>query len=372
MERIKHIKETQRKDLLEAQKDTDETSPVHEKIVQADVYDKSMEILTEQRRVREYIDSFDEQVLKDIFLEHFRRSGADETTVNWIPFDDVRIIPKIISDFSGSDSSYGGYSKKYGVKLYSHTLQSDQEGTLWTLIHEECHAVSTNTIQTQPIVTKSGHEIGVKLTSPSGVAKNRLEYLHTVSDREYVSKIYGDINEGITELITERIFREYKKRTGTAEYKEDPIDPERKISSVEETTAKNKFSAYERYWQTAKIYISLISAISDIPEDITENALIRMYIRNGAILSDELKMEFGSSCGAGVDVDIMNMLTMMNGENNSTLGKQLDSIISNYYEYDEDYNVIPNEEFQKIRQKIHSAYQKVKNEWGEAYKLAPL
>lgn len=365
MERIQHIKETQRKDLLEAQTDVSEADPMRDRIIQADKYDKSTEVAPAQIRIREYINSFDEQVLKDIFSEHFRKSGSDETTMNWISFDDVRIVDNQHKDSNEPKLFRGSHSVRKGIELYTNKLSDDQERTLWTLIHEECHAISTNLAQfkTLRITGEWLEEIGRVPVFESGVSKS-------YSQNGVVKDIFDDINEGITEFITERVFREYKKRTGTDTYSEDATNPERNSSEANRTVATKKFDAYKKYWQTAKIYIDLVSAISDVPEDVVENAIIRTYIRNGEILSREIEWDFEDSCAAAIGGDIMSLLTRMD-EDGGALHRRLDSLASNYYRYDEDGNEIPRENLQKIRERIYRAFQKVKGEWVEAYKLAP-
>lgn len=142
MERIKHIKETQKKELLDAQTDTEETSPVRDKIEQIDKYDPATETQQEQIAVRKILDSLDEDTLKEIFAECFRKSGSDETTMNFIPLDEIRIVYKSPEEEKKSRSPYGSQSISRGVELYSHLLWHSPEQTLWTLIHEECHAIS--------------------------------------------------------------------------------------------------------------------------------------------------------------------------------------------------------------------------------------
>ena len=357
MERIKHIKETQNKELLDAQSDPREASPFRDDIEQSDKYDPATETRMEQIHVREMLNSFDEDTLKDIFAEYFRKSGGDEETMNWIPLDDVRIVYKTPEEIEESHSNYGTYSAGKGVKLNSNVLWYSLQNTLWTLIHEQCHAISRDRLRFYNSLNDKGERDGTQDVLRSGVSstiwmKNR--------DGEETKKVFdNEINEGITELLTERIFREYKKRTGSEIYSRHPTLPDQTISNTDKVVAGAKFDSYERNWQNTKMYIGIISALADIPEDVVENAVIRTYIRNGEITLDQ-DPEIGlmlSEIYPKLGVVLYNMIKSR---------KVGDPSLRSYVDYLIGLD-IPN----GVRLKIITALNKISEEWGEAYKLAP-
>lgn len=358
MERIKHIKETQEKELLGAQTNPGETSTVRDKIEQTDTYDPATETRKEQIAVRETLNSLDEDALKDIFAEYFRKSGSDEETINWIPLEDVRIIYKSPEEEEKSRSPYGDQSIAKGVKLYSHLLWHDPEQTLWTLIHEQCHAISQDRARSYYTANKEGERDGEMIRLKYGVSSATWTKEYGAEETE--KKVFdNDINEGITELLTERIFREYKKRTGSEIYNQHPTQPDQTISKTDEIVAREKFNAYERNWQNAKLYIGIISAVTDVPEDVVEHAVIRTYIRNGAIFpfQDSEVNAMLSEVYPKLDIILFNMLESKKGE-----GLSLKDYVDHLSRQD-----IPED----VRQKIVTALHKIREEWGEAYKLAP-
>ena len=139
--RPKHIAETQNNNILKTQTEYSEATPFREEIQQISEYDQDTETEPDQIRVREYLDSFNEEILFDIFHEYFRRSGSENFSMNWIGFDKVRILHKTAEEENMSASPYGTSSANEGIELYSHLLK-DRSDVLWTLIHEECHSIS--------------------------------------------------------------------------------------------------------------------------------------------------------------------------------------------------------------------------------------
>lgn len=358
MERIRHIRETQRKDLLSAQTELGEVGPVRDVLMQHDMYDPKTETHEKQIRVREDLNSFDESALKEIIFEYFRKSGSDETTMNWIPFEKVRIIYKSPEEEEGSRSPHGDYSISKGIRLYCHKLDQGRNQVLWTLIHEECHAISQDEVRTHILSNESDGRTGVKKLLQSGVSLSVSTYDDNESKNAKRDVYNNGINEGITELLTERIFREYIKRTGSEHYEQNSTKAE-SITDTEKIIAETKFDAYERNWQNAKLYIGIISAITDVPEDIVENAVIRTYIRNGdIILNHDSEIEqMLHEIYPNLSTILYNMLNSRKGD-----GIPLESYVNVLSQKD-----IPND----VKQKIITALQKIKEEWGDAYKLAP-
>ncbi len=181
---------------------------------------------------------------------------------------------------------------------------------------------------------------------------------------------YSEINEGITELLTERIYREYKKRVGPGDDFSVPYSDrvsDSTSSETERTIAEAKFHGYKREWQNAKMYIGIISAVTDVPADVVENAVFRTYIRNGTILSLHDR-----------DSEIVTMLN----EVHPTLSRVLDQILNSkikdgpssslsYFVDVLDYENYPDEIPREIVKKIVTALQEIRDEWGDAYKIVP-
>lgn len=355
MEKIYHIKET-----AVPNQEYGESNSARDRIYQANEYDPTTETHPEQIVIRDYLNSLDEPALQEIFAEYYRKAGSDETAINWIPFGKVRIMHLTEEDQKKQKSMYGSYSRRDGVVLYSHLLcRLDPELTLWTLIHEECHAISHNTLATFPSRNKDGEEDGLIGNMRSGLA---LSVMSRKDYSDYVElRVYDiGIDEGVTELLTERIFKEYKRRLGLETYSQHLIHQNVKTSATEQIVAREKFHAYERNWQNARLYIGIISAISDIPENMVEEAVIRTYIRNGYILPDDMNPEVGEILD-GIHPKLSTLLYLI-------INSEKDKDVSLRAYTDKINNLDISDELKK---KISIAFQKVREEWGEAFKLAP-
>lgn len=99
--------------------------------------------------------------------------------------------------------------------------------------------------------------------------------------------------------------------------------------------------------------------MTDIPEDVVENTVIRTYIRNGYILPVQ-------------DPDIEAMLSEIYPKLPTVLYNMLQSkkgkkpSLQTYVDHLSRQDIPPN-----VRQKMVTALHKICEEWGEAYKLAP-
>jgi hypothetical protein len=353
MERIYHIKETALPNQAEG-----ESAPDRDRIHQANEYDPATETEPEQIKVREYLESYNEVALKEIFTEYYRKAGSVEGSINWIPFEKVRIVTSSDKEQEIKNDPSGSYSPNNGVVLYSHLLHADPELTLWTLIHEECHAISQDNLVQYPGTDENNVAISNNSQIRSGLSFSMLERKY--ADNEVTTHVFDEgINEGVTELLTERIFRKYKRRLGLEKYSQDPVRPDGKISDTEKIVSREKFKAYERNWQNAKLYIGIISAITDMPENVVEEAVIRTYIRNGQILPEgdsEVKEILD-----GVHPELgLSLYIILKSEKNKDLSLQ--AYVDEISRLD-----IPEE----LKQKINVVFQKIKEEWSEAYKLAP-
>lgn len=237
MERIRHIAETQQPHTYEGEShhEREEIDPLTE-------YNQESEMHPEQVRVREYLNSIDEELLFDIILDHARRSGIDEETAPLISIDDVRIelsYPDIEARVQGSFE--GGV-----LEFYANEIPDELE-MLRALIHEELHAVTRN-------------------ADLSGIERGDGE-----QDRLHVSS-----NEAITELITDHVFTSYLYQAG---------------NSHEETLQQKMEESYRDFSnerQVLEFYIELISMLSGVSMETAREGIVRTYFRNSSIVSEEM------------------------------------------------------------------------------------
>jgi|AntRauTorcE11897_2_1112592.scaffolds.fasta_scaffold13999_2 hypothetical protein len=280
MEQIRptHIEETQKKDLLEAQTEYSETGPFREEIIQTSEYGHAQETHPEQIKVREYLSTIDEGVLKEIFQEYLRKAGNDNETISWIPIDSVRIELETQEDINSQTSTTGHYINENGITIVASTRSTQEfQQVLWTLIHEELHAVSaTNSVE-------YGEDTSKKRTVWKSGVSSMTHVNEQTEDGEpayYSYKIFTNINEGITESITERIYREYIVRTGDERISHNDAEQYADRRYVIET--------YGKYQEFLDSYILLLAAQSEVPIDTVRDSVIRTYLRNGQIVPEEL------------------------------------------------------------------------------------
>jgi len=349
--RPRHIAETQNEELLEMQTEETEASPFREAVEQISVYDLATETEPDQIRVREYLQSFNEEMLFDIFHEYFRRSGSENRSINWIRFDKVRILHKTAEEENISASPYGTSSANEGIELYSHLLK-DRSDVLWTLIHEECHSISQQNWEHFRLLDDQNTVVGRTSEGTTGLTHTKIG---SGKLKQPVKKTNMQINEGVTELLTERIFREYLQRSGENIFGDRPENAPKKWKElqIEEAVADQKFTAYERYWKNTKFYIDLVSQIAEIPKETIEESVIRAYTRNGTLILDDAILD---SLGEKHPNLPSILLTIINSEKGEGSIAQLIECMT------EDRNV-PAE----LQAQISQAIQQVKAEWGDAY-----
>lgn len=256
-------------------------TPAKRPKVEREAYDHhTAETESSELRVREVINSFDEKVLRDIFEEYFKKAGSDPATMNFVSFDKIRIIDREekFEDDDFNELDYGCYEPSTGIKLYSdQKILQNPEMVLWALVHEEMHAIS---------------DLGLREKESQLLANNLSEHEQKIGlERGLYIKYNGEVaggerffmpvNEGMTDLITGLICREYLARAGQHPTFDNTDLAVRDFDLYTETD-------YGRYRRNAEMYIDFISILSDIPEDTVRNSVIRTYLRNGEILPKDL------------------------------------------------------------------------------------
>jgi len=281
MERIGHIRDSSIPNTYEG-----ETKPKREEIMQATEYDQKSEIRSEQKKVREYLDSFDEVLLKEVFAEYLRKSGSDEMTMNWIPFSQVRVLYSVEPEPGITNVKACEYSSKSGITIDAR-YNSSREDVLWNVIHEMCHAVSRGPDKTKyRDLTEQKAEYFVSFKN--GFSETSVVKILNLDETDKVTSIEAspvvikntNINEGITELLTDRIISEYMSRTGTSSKENE-----------ETGLLQYLYVPYSKHWMTSRLYIGLISVLTGVERDTVEESIIRTYLRNGEILPEELQSE---------------------------------------------------------------------------------
>ena len=239
------------------------------------------EISPEQQKVREVLNSIDEKLLRDIFAEYFQKAGSAEGSMNFVPFSDIVIVENY-SKTDQAPGTFGYYSTKYGVVLVADEIHDEPLKTLWSTIHEEVHAISTEpNTNIRPDITGPDHFLVFR---NSGV-KQLVHRVRKTEDggAEIVETIRFKhrINEGITEIITDKLVRQYIKSSG------------QKFEHIDKITNGTIHNRPDNVYD-AKFYIHLISILSSVNYDVVEDALIRTYMRNSNLMPNEVVAELAS------------------------------------------------------------------------------
>ncbi len=233
--------------------------------------DLDAETVGDISKLRELISEIDETILREIFFEELARCGVDTSESSFIPLADVVFD----SRYEGEPNTSALHITRTLEKSHRIIIVPDQNTppsfakVLWSIIHEQLHGVSTT------IAVHSG-PWNTTVKSRSGVS-NKVVTEQVLSDEVIIEEHHLNFNEGLTELISERIFVEYCRQAGIG-------------SHLEQVQQKYRGEfAYGLYRQKVDYFIGLIQILSGVDRVTVENALIRTYFRNGEILPEEFR-----------------------------------------------------------------------------------
>jgi len=365
MEHIRHIRNThpdkesldRRTESLEqpaARNQVEKMSPETKR--RHDRKEGAIEVNFEQKQVSEFLNSINEKILQDIFAEYFRYAGNVEKNMNWTALKDVRILYK---NTVHDDHFFAEYNSRVGITLRAHKLESNEQ-ILWALIHEQCHSVTASgwlgesyqeDVETGEISGKDIEMIGLEKTT-----------MISSSGEDPELKIQNtNINEGVTQFLTERIFREYILRSGhdvfesTSNNHPDEDEKTWKQIQIEEAVATQKIGEYDRYWNNARLYIGIISALTDVPTDVVEKGVFRSYFRNGSLNFEE-------------DSEIIELLDSINPKLKNVLQDMLNATDEDFSfekvpHWIQNRNDIPND----IRQRVVDEANSIIDDYRESF-----
>ncbi len=274
-------------------------------------------------RTRTLLEELDETSLKELFAEEIARSGLDPKMVlasKYIEFRDIiidgrknehagvcdiekgtiSIFPSGIEDYARNEGRVAHIKAKnelliqglkslgtgyllteWGRKFASlgdtiadskdmDPLQIEETffrlEAIHVLIHEELHALSTQTKKESPVdELYYGQTYGS--VSTTGISNYHYEVHENGEAYGYMQ--FDGLNEGITELIAQRLSKEYLRRTAV-----EGVDG----SDIEKRYSLYEMFAYNRERWAAELLVLLYSVISDVPKDTILGGLTRTYL----------------------------------------------------------------------------------------------
>lgn len=253
-----------------------------------------------------YVD-FD--VLEQMFQEDIQKTGISPAEINFLQRDRISSV----RDQKRGDSTLGGHNpitNEIQVR-YENIRQVASEYRLssfhiflYTLIHEETHAVSKTRCwnlsqeRNQSALTQSGYRF--------------VEHGQNESDNLVM---YGDVfllfNEGVTEKKSRKMTEEYLRRTG---YRDD--------NGL--TRVQNFFEEYSSSYNQAILVVEALTRrlakANGISEEAAWGAIMRGYYEGENLLREDFQEWFGEI----LPPDFVDRLTIANGEDLAELLKELE------------------------------------------------
>ena len=240
-----------------------------------------------QKMISEVISHINERVLYETFAEELGKSGGDIATMNFIPLEKIEHRYENINI-----AEYGVSNNLIGIDIITNAKVLEKKEVkpsdaqrrleiLHSVIHEETHAVAHTTFLEQ---TGINHDDEVILHAVVRAGYRKSEQRLTKTPTGIVSErtdVHRAINEGVTELLAQRILKTYNQRSPLI----DTTHAERDvfIQQLKKITG----SSYSKEVYAAKLYATLLSEATGVPYENVENALVRGYLRGAEFISDE-------------------------------------------------------------------------------------
>jgi len=220
--------------------------------------------------VQTSLDRIDQGVLEQVFSDLLQKADSEELLQKFIDVKDFYLDHMPESNAMGlyvpAEICPEGRGLRRGRIKINTARYRDTIQILWTVIHEEFHALTDNY---DVLDEDGGRRLGVQKVSVSSSG-------HT----------YTGINEGLTELLTARVLAEYLNRTGFSEG-----DGLSRSSYAEYRDLRYIKGLYSEYMMDVEDYIETLAELSEVPTDHVERALFHTYLTNGEIVPKELVTE---------------------------------------------------------------------------------
>lgn len=224
--------------------------------------------------IEEAKERIDFETLRGVFRDLYKRTGQNPDAMNFVPPESIYAMTEegIAQRRSETNDVVTAGAFKQGMNIIvinpmtqeHHGEQRQGENNfLETIIHEETHAVSRNRITTS-LDMEEVDRGRAKYIYETGVSASYTEKIISPSEAALISDIdiFRAFNEGLTQIIANRVSREYRSRTG---------QPPREGMST----------GYEMEQLLFNIIVHQAAGRLELDEHIVENAFIREYLASG-------------------------------------------------------------------------------------------
>lgn len=257
------------------------------------------ELSPAEQAVHKVLSEVDNTTLHNILAAYYSKSGYDPSRLSLIPLPTINIVTEHAGAWSGKYTANPAKISLNAAHLYdSQSQKTDTIAVINTLIHEQLHHVSS-------ILYNEVDKGKTTIKNISGV-----QIIRDVTYNGYFRSIFERgrfINEGITQLLTEKIQQEYLRQIGW----QNSDDSFERLGIGIDAYLENQFRI--------QLLIAFYSTLATVPEETVTNAIIRTYMRNGRISPVEIEelIAFSMPYDKG---DIARILTeMLDDENTEAL-----------------------------------------------------
>lgn len=255
-------------------------------------------------KLETWLKQIDFDVLQDMFTERIRKTGISSEETNVLRSDRISHL------YQRGVSAYIPHTNKILInqkliKEYAARYNIDSYLIfLWTLVHEETHAVSKTRCwnllgeRDLPAQIQSGYSSSVLEPDASGIYKS-------------LGRVFELFNEGVTEKQARELSREYLHRTGYSDTKN---------GARYEQFLKESYQPYNRAIQVLEAFIRRLAAIEGIEEEAAWDAIKRGYFEGEDLLGREMSEWLNKS----MPPDFMDKILMADDEDMIVLLRELE------------------------------------------------
>ena len=238
------------------------------------------------------VHAVDFKELKSVFLELTSKSGVAKEDVNFIPPEDIFIVPPGMITTEGGSSAFllehnvilTSAQEMLETKKKRGEIQARQV-LLYELVHEYCHAVGANRVQQGPLKDRTDIDVREK-TAAYGKIKTFIQKHGETEQIIDAAKSFILFNEGITDEIAHRVLETYLARKDFFGITASSIGDREKEGLF--SFAPHVSVNYRTARTFADLLVERISSLCEIPKDVVWNAVIADYFRGTGLPKDLL------------------------------------------------------------------------------------
>jgi hypothetical protein len=259
----------------------------------------------------DFLSKVDFTTIRSIFEEQYIGSSGIGAKMNFIPPNRIYMATKAsalatyhpqeniisINKKKGADARLFGdpvpfFENIAGTEFYAAPDIEDKIflriEAVFMLLHEEAHAVSSN----------SNEEMGNFLRSMF-IRNERLKSGYRTGDKQENMfppsteiRLLGEIvNEGVTQLLALRVLSEYYRRKGSDDLGVSSIEVQKYISCFNNDLFRVGFSRKPEV-EFVRIFVEYLAEVAEVPRDVIWKGVVRGYMHGGDLFDEHIAKAF--------------------------------------------------------------------------------